>query len=59
MESVDLDAPEWANDISVVSSVMKMWLRELPNPLLTYLLHEGFVEAASAFPMFPSSAGNA
>ncbi|KAF7770562.1 hypothetical protein Agabi119p4_6536 [Agaricus bisporus var. burnettii] len=46
LESVDLDAAEWSNDISSVSSVMKMWLRELPNPLLTYALYEGFIEAA-------------
>lgn len=47
LDSVDLDAPEWSNDINNVSSVMKMWLRELPDPLLTYSLHQGFIEAAS------------
>jgi hypothetical protein len=26
-----------------------MWLRELPDPLLTNSLHQGFVEAASMF----------
>ncbi|KAF9442640.1 RhoGAP-domain-containing protein [Macrolepiota fuliginosa MF-IS2] len=46
MDSVDLDASEWANDINNVASVMKMWLRELPDPLLTYSLHQGFIEAA-------------
>jgi len=46
---VDLDGQEWAseNEISNVTSVMKMWLRELPEPLLTYGLHQGFIEAAS------------
>lgn len=58
MEFVDLDAAEWANDISSVSSVMKMWLRELPIPLLTYSLHQGFVEAASASSISSSSARN-
>lgn len=48
LEAVDLDAPEWAGDINNVASVMKMWLRELPNPLLTDALHQGFIEAASA-----------
>lgn len=34
---------------------MKMWLRELPDPLLTFGLHQGFIEAASAFrPRCPS-----
>lgn len=49
LDSVDLDGQEWAseNEISNVTSVMKMWLRELPEPLLTYGLHQGFIEAAS------------
>lgn len=49
LDSVDLDGQEWANEneISNVTSVMKMWLRELPDPLLTYALHQGFLEAAS------------
>ncbi|KAG7170622.1 GTPase-activating protein CdGAPr-like [Homarus americanus] len=32
-------------DIHCVSSVLKMYFRELPNPLLTYQLYEKFVEA--------------
>ncbi|KAF5362023.1 hypothetical protein D9756_002638 [Leucocoprinus leucothites] len=48
LDSVDLDGSEWANEneISNVTSVMKMWLRELPEPLLTFGLHQGFIEAA-------------
>ncbi|KIM44840.1 hypothetical protein M413DRAFT_66838 [Hebeloma cylindrosporum] len=46
LEAVDLDAPEWAGDINNVASVLKMWLRELPDPLLTDSLHQGFIEAA-------------
>jgi Rho GTPase-activating protein RGD1 len=46
---VDLDAPEWSGDINNVTSVLKMWLRELPDPLLTAGLHQGFLEAASMF----------
>ncbi|KAF8343505.1 Rho GTPase activation protein [Amanita rubescens] len=46
LDSVDLDAPEWSGDINNVASVMKAWLRELPDPLLTSLLHQGFMEAA-------------
>jgi hypothetical protein len=47
LESVDLDSPEWSSDINNVASVMKMWLRELPDPLLTYDLQQGFIDAAS------------
>lgn len=44
--SVDLDADEWSGDINNVASVLKLWLRELPDPLMTYELHNGFLEAA-------------
>lgn len=33
------------NDISSVTSVLKSYFRALPNPLLTYTLHESFVAA--------------
>jgi hypothetical protein len=46
LDAVDLDAPEWSGDINNVASVLKMWLRELPDPLLTDSLYEGFIEAA-------------
>ena len=47
LEAVDLDAPEWSGDINNVASVMKMWLRDLPEPLMTQSLHQGFIEGAS------------
>jgi len=47
MESVNLDSEEWISDVNNVTSVLKMWFRELPDPLLTSTLHQGFVEAAS------------
>ncbi|KAF9786398.1 RhoGAP-domain-containing protein [Thelephora terrestris] len=46
LNSVDLDADEWSGDINNVASVLKLWLRELPDPLMTYELHNGFLEAA-------------
>ncbi|KIL65575.1 hypothetical protein M378DRAFT_125410 [Amanita muscaria Koide BX008] len=46
LESVDLDSPEWSQDINNVASALKAWLRELPDPLLTTLLHQGFIDAA-------------
>ncbi|TDL24106.1 GTPase activating protein [Rickenella mellea] len=46
LDGVDLDDEEWSADINNVSSVLKLWLRELPDPLLTFALHQGFIEAA-------------
>ncbi|KAG1864821.1 Rho GTPase activation protein [Suillus subluteus] len=46
IDSVNLDSEEWISDINNVTSVLKMWFRELPDPLLTSTLHQGFVEAA-------------
>ncbi|KAH9830027.1 Rho GTPase activation protein [Rhodofomes roseus] len=46
LDSVNLDAEEWSSDISNVTSVLKMWLRELPDPLLTIHLHGAFLEAS-------------
>lgn len=44
--AVDLDSPEWSSDINNVTSVLKMWFRELPDPLMTNNLQDGFIEAA-------------
>ncbi|KAF9244101.1 Rho GTPase activation protein [Melanogaster broomeanus] len=46
LESVDLDSDEWTSDINNVTSVLKLWFRELPDPLLTLNLHQGFIDAA-------------
>lgn len=46
LDSVNLDADEWSSDINNVASVLKLWLRELPDPLLTSALYQSFVEAA-------------
>lgn len=46
-ESFDLSDVESFNDISSVTSVLKTYFRQLPNPLLTHALHESFVAAAS------------
>ena len=50
LETTNLDADEWSGDISNVTSVLKLWLRELPEPLLTMQLHQGFLDAASKHP---------
>jgi hypothetical protein len=46
-ESFDLADVETFNDISSVTSVLKTYFRQLPDPLLTHALHESFVAAAS------------
>ncbi|KAJ1878625.1 hypothetical protein H4R99_005558 [Coemansia sp. RSA 1722] len=45
-DAVDLNAKDFG-DINVISGVMKQFLRELPEPLMTYNLYEGFINAAS------------
>ncbi|QRW17295.1 Rho-GTPase-activating protein [Rhizoctonia solani] len=46
LETVDLDSNEWSGDINNITSVLKMWFRELPEPLMTWELYSSFVEAA-------------
>lgn len=41
----DLTHPEIKQDIHAVSSLLKMYFRELPNPLCTYQLYDNFVDA--------------
>lgn len=53
LDSVNLDAEEWCSDISNVTSVLKMWLRELPDPLFTTVLYQGFIEAARKSAIVP------
>lgn len=44
----DLTQAEIKQDIHAVSSLLKMYFRELPNPLCTYQLYDRFVEAIQA-----------
>lgn len=44
---IDLDDVEEVNDICAVTSVLKHYFRQLPNPLLTYELYSQFIELAS------------
>lgn len=46
LDSMNLDADEWSSDISNVTSVLKLWLRELPDPLFTSSQHADFLDAA-------------
>lgn len=47
VEGTDLLSEENLTDINDIAAVMKLWFRELPEPLLTWDLYQGFVEAAS------------
>ncbi|XP_022108337.1 rho GTPase-activating protein 32-like isoform X3 [Acanthaster planci] len=42
------DLSQYEKDIHCVSSVCKLYFRELPNPLLTYQLYKKFEEAATS-----------
>lgn len=45
--SVDLMNDEAINDINIVAGCLKLWFRELPEPLMTWELYQGFIDAAS------------
>ncbi|KAG5676050.1 hypothetical protein PVAND_005904 [Polypedilum vanderplanki] len=44
----DFTQPDIKQDIHAVTSLLKMYFRELPNPLCTYQLYDNFVEAIQA-----------
>lgn len=44
-DKFDLTDSDLFNDISSVTSVLKNYFRMLPNPLLTFGMHEAFVAA--------------
>ncbi|KAK1922699.1 hypothetical protein DB88DRAFT_496005 [Papiliotrema laurentii] len=46
VDAVDIMSDEWSADINVVSGALKLWFRELPEPLLTFGLYHQFIEAA-------------
>jgi hypothetical protein len=45
VNAVDLNDPDWA-DINVVADAFKQFLRELPEPLLTYSYYDEFITAS-------------
>lgn len=44
--AVDLMNDEAINDINIIAACLKLWLRELPEPLLTHELYQGFIDSA-------------
>ncbi|VDC01697.1 unnamed protein product [Peniophora sp. CBMAI 1063] len=45
-ESFDLNDEEQFNDICSVTSVLKTYFRSLPNPLMTFVLHDEFMNTS-------------
>lgn len=43
----DLHDTDRFNDISAVTSALKNYFRQLPNPLFTYELHEAFINSSA------------
>ncbi|KAG8960163.1 hypothetical protein FRC03_006993 [Tulasnella sp. 419] len=46
-DGFDLTNTDSFNDISSVTSVLKTYFRSLPDPLLTFALHDAFISAAN------------
>ncbi|CAD6892582.1 unnamed protein product [Tilletia laevis] len=44
--AVDLMNDEAIADINIITGCLKLWFRELPEPLLTHDLYAGFIDAA-------------
>jgi hypothetical protein len=44
----NLTAEEYMQDIHCISSLLKAYFRELPNPLLTYQLYDKFAVSTSS-----------
>ena len=45
-EAVDLSAPQW-EDINVVTGALKLFFRELPDPVIPSSLYQKFIDSAS------------
>ena len=46
--SIDVFDPCW-NDVNVFAGALKLYLRELPEPVFTYHLYQDFIQAGSEF----------
>ena len=44
---VDFNASPWKEDIHVIAGALKLYFRELPEPLVTFNGYDGFMEAMS------------
>jgi len=50
LEGTDLMSEDNLSDINDIAAVLKLWFRELPEPLLTWELYHQFIDVSSAFP---------
>ena len=48
-EAIDLSAAQW-EDINVVTGALKLFLRELPDPVIPNSLYQKFIDASSECP---------
>lgn len=48
-ESINLSDEEEYNDICAITSVLKQYFRDLPNPLLTCEHYDSFIQVSSKF----------
>ncbi|KAL0087378.1 Rho GTPase activation protein [Phycomyces blakesleeanus] len=44
-DTIDLKDPDEINDVAAITSVLKQYFRELPDPLLTYDVYQEFIES--------------
>lgn len=51
-ETVDLSSEENSGDVNNITSVLKLWFRELPDPLFPQSSYQHFMNAASKVPPF-------
>ena len=47
-QKIDLDDPQWA-DINIVTGCLKLFFRELPDPLIPFRLFKSYIETASKY----------
>ena len=45
-QPIDFEDDQWA-DINIVSGCLKLYLRELPDPLIPFRMFRGCIDAAS------------
>ena len=46
-EAFDFNAEEQLSDVNNITSLLKLWFRELPDPLFTREMYQDFINAAS------------
>jgi hypothetical protein len=54
VEGTDLLSEDNLSDINDIAAVLKLWFRELPEPLLTWELYHQFIDVASESPQIQS-----